>query len=83
MNCVDHLLLKNGFNYFVILSCDQFYGGSISEGSELQIEVAEFFWRNVQVLPTHIDFVNLYGMELLRYWADICGLPLYSSSMEA
>lgn len=30
----------------------QFYGGSISEGSELQIEVAEFVWRNVQVLVT-------------------------------
>ncbi|XP_073224587.1 UTP--glucose-1-phosphate uridylyltransferase 3, chloroplastic isoform X2 [Cicer arietinum] len=27
----------------------KFYGGSISEGSELQIEVAEFFWRNVQL----------------------------------
>ncbi|WJX38488.1 UTP--glucose-1-phosphate uridylyltransferase 3, chloroplastic [Trifolium repens] len=27
----------------------KFYGGSISEGSELQVEVAEFFWRNVQL----------------------------------
>lgn len=27
----------------------QFFGGSISEGSELQVEVAEFLWRNVQV----------------------------------
>ncbi|XP_028792758.1 UTP--glucose-1-phosphate uridylyltransferase 3, chloroplastic [Neltuma alba] len=27
----------------------KFYGGSISEGSELQIEVAEFLWRNVQL----------------------------------
>ncbi|CAD5164393.1 UTP--glucose-1-phosphate uridylyltransferase 3, chloroplastic [Musa acuminata AAA Group] len=27
----------------------KFYGGSISEGSELQIEVAEFVWRNVQL----------------------------------
>lgn len=27
----------------------KFYGGSISKGSELQIEVAELFWRNVQV----------------------------------
>lgn len=27
----------------------KFNGGSISEGSELQIEVAEFFWRNVQL----------------------------------
>ncbi|CAA6654719.1 unnamed protein product [Spirodela intermedia] len=27
----------------------KFYGGSISEGSELQIEVAEFLWRDVQL----------------------------------
>ncbi|WOK95503.1 UTP--glucose-1-phosphate uridylyltransferase 3, chloroplastic [Canna indica] len=27
----------------------KFCGGSISEGSELQIEVAEFLWRNVQL----------------------------------
>ncbi|KAL6977499.1 UTP--glucose-1-phosphate uridylyltransferase 3, chloroplastic [Sarracenia purpurea var. burkii] len=27
----------------------KFRGGSISEGSELQIEVAEFFWRDVQL----------------------------------
>ncbi|CAL5203037.1 unnamed protein product [Lathyrus oleraceus] len=27
----------------------KFYGGSISVGSELQIEVAEFFWSNVQL----------------------------------
>ncbi|KAK0592486.1 hypothetical protein LWI29_020045 [Acer saccharum] len=27
----------------------KFNGGSISEGSELQIEVAEFLWRNVQL----------------------------------
>ncbi|KAF7816504.1 UTP--glucose-1-phosphate uridylyltransferase 3, chloroplastic [Senna tora] len=27
----------------------KFYGGSISKGSELQIEVAEFLWRNVQL----------------------------------
>lgn len=27
----------------------KFHGGSISEGSELQIEVAEFLWRNVQL----------------------------------
>lgn len=28
----------------------QFWGGSIAKGSELQIEVAEFLWRYVQVL---------------------------------
>ncbi|KAG2723949.1 hypothetical protein I3760_02G194800 [Carya illinoinensis] len=27
----------------------KFHGGSISKGSELQIEVAEFLWRNVQL----------------------------------
>lgn len=27
----------------------KFFGGSISEGSELQVEVAEFSWRNVQL----------------------------------
>ncbi|CAK8566459.1 unnamed protein product [Lathyrus sativus] len=27
----------------------KFYGGSVSVGSELQIEVAEFFWSNVQL----------------------------------
>ncbi|KAJ9539820.1 hypothetical protein OSB04_026326 [Centaurea solstitialis] len=27
----------------------KFHGGSISEGSELQIEVSEFLWRNVQL----------------------------------
>lgn len=27
----------------------QFHGGLISEGSELQIEVAEILWKNVQV----------------------------------
>ncbi|EXC04704.1 UDP-sugar pyrophospharylase [Morus notabilis] len=27
----------------------KFYGGSISKGSELQVEVAEFLWRNIQL----------------------------------
>ncbi|KAF5201789.1 Utp--glucose-1-phosphate uridylyltransferase 3 protein [Thalictrum thalictroides] len=27
----------------------KFYGGSISKGSELQLEVAELFWRNVEL----------------------------------
>ncbi|XP_077215330.1 UDP-glucose pyrophosphorylase 3 [Tasmannia lanceolata] len=31
------------------VSRQKFYRGSISEGSELQIDVAEFFWRNVQL----------------------------------
>lgn len=40
----------------------QFVGGSIARGSELQIEVAEFLWRNVQVnyiLVRHITLVSL------------------------
>ncbi|XP_034705188.1 UTP--glucose-1-phosphate uridylyltransferase 3, chloroplastic isoform X5 [Vitis riparia] len=31
------------------VSRQKFYGGSISMGSELQVEVAEFLWRNVQL----------------------------------
>ncbi|XXG85906.1 hypothetical protein AAC387_Pa11g0905 [Persea americana] len=31
------------------VSRQKFWGGSISEGSELQIEVAEFLWRDVQL----------------------------------
>lgn len=31
------------------VSRQKFYGGSISKGSELQIEVAEFLWRDVQL----------------------------------
>lgn len=41
--------------HIVIFSCDQFHGGSISEGSELQLEVAEFFWRDVQVFTSLIN----------------------------
>lgn len=37
-------------NFDYAFSIFQFYGGSISEGSELQIEVAEFMWRNVEVV---------------------------------
>ncbi|KAI8003698.1 hypothetical protein LOK49_LG08G00702 [Camellia lanceoleosa] len=40
-------------NAYDLLSRDikipKFHGGSISKGSELQIEVAEFSWRNVQL----------------------------------
>lgn len=32
-----------------LLVC-QFQGGSIAKGSELQIEVAEFLWKNVEVM---------------------------------
>lgn len=31
------------------VSRQKFYGGSISMGSELQLEIAEFLWRNVQL----------------------------------
>jgi len=30
-------------------SSTQFIGGSVSKGSELQIEVAEFLWKDVEV----------------------------------
>jgi hypothetical protein len=35
----------------------QFVGGSISKGSELQIEVAEFVWKDVEVTIKTYDFV--------------------------
>ncbi|KNA24035.1 hypothetical protein SOVF_019800 [Spinacia oleracea] len=51
--------IKSGPPYLIFLhpalgplwevSRQKFHGGSISKGSELQIEVAEFFWRNVQL----------------------------------
>ena len=31
--------------------CLQIRGGSIAEGSELQLEIAEFSWRDVKVAP--------------------------------
>jgi UTP---glucose-1-phosphate uridylyltransferase len=31
------------------MSDTQFLGGSVSKGSELQIEVAEFLWKDVEV----------------------------------
>jgi hypothetical protein len=34
----------------------QFVGGSISKGSELQIEVAEFAWKDVEVTIKTVDF---------------------------
>ncbi|CAL5354937.1 unnamed protein product [Camellia sinensis] len=55
----------------------KFHGGSISKGSELQIEVAEFSWRNVQLHGSLIVVAeNILGStrmdengELkLRYW---------------
>ncbi|KAL2903158.1 UTP--glucose-1-phosphate uridylyltransferase 3 chloroplastic [Bienertia sinuspersici] len=51
--------VKSGPPYLIFLhpalgplwevSRQKFYGGSIAKGSELQIEVAEFFWRDVQL----------------------------------
>ncbi|KAI8003695.1 hypothetical protein LOK49_LG08G00701, partial [Camellia lanceoleosa] len=55
----------------------KFHGGSISKGSELQIEVAEFSWRNVQLHGSlKVVAENILGStrmdengELkLRYW---------------
>ncbi|KAH1152880.1 hypothetical protein GLYMA_18G025500v4 [Glycine max] len=59
----------------------KFYGGSISEGSELQIEVAEFFWRNVQLNGSLIIIsenvmgsmkINENGESILHY-GQRCG----------
>ncbi|KAI7994846.1 hypothetical protein LOK49_LG11G00886 [Camellia lanceoleosa] len=55
----------------------KFHGGSISKGSDLQIEVSEFSWRNVQLHGSLIVVAeNILGStrmdengELkLRYW---------------
>lgn len=54
----------------------KFYGGSISKGSELEIEVAEFFWKEVQldgsliILADHAmgsNEVDENGETILRY----------------
>ncbi|WVZ07802.1 hypothetical protein V8G54_021148 [Vigna mungo] len=59
----------------------KFYGGSVSEGSELQIEVAEFFWRNVQLNGSLIIIaenvmgsmkINESGEPILHY-GQRCG----------
>ncbi|KAE9587726.1 putative UTP--glucose-1-phosphate uridylyltransferase [Lupinus albus] len=59
----------------------KFYGGSISEGSELQVEVSEFLWRNVQlngslVIKTENVLgsmkINESGESILRY-GQRCG----------
>ncbi|XP_027337973.1 UTP--glucose-1-phosphate uridylyltransferase 3, chloroplastic [Abrus precatorius] len=59
----------------------KFYGGSISKGSELQIEVAEFSWRNVQLNGSLIIIaenvmgsmkVNESGESVLHY-GERCG----------
>ncbi|GMH04189.1 hypothetical protein Nepgr_006028 [Nepenthes gracilis] len=54
----------------------KFYGGSISKGSELQIEVAEFFWRDVQLDGSMVILaenvmgsvrINDHGEPILQY----------------
>lgn len=40
------LIIPASHSSFVV---PQFHGGLISKGSELQIEVAEILWKNVQV----------------------------------
>ncbi|KAK1284441.1 hypothetical protein QJS10_CPB21g01343 [Acorus calamus] len=58
----------------------KFHGGSISKGSELQIEVAEFFWSNVQlegsllIIAENImgSFVNKGSEPVLQY-GNRCG----------
>ncbi|PKA60276.1 hypothetical protein AXF42_Ash008335 [Apostasia shenzhenica] len=59
----------------------QFFGGSISDGSELQIEVAEFYWRDVQLNGSLIVIAenimgstqtNELGEQILHY-GQRCG----------
>ncbi|PQQ16998.1 UTP--glucose-1-phosphate uridylyltransferase 3 chloroplastic [Prunus yedoensis var. nudiflora] len=59
----------------------KFYEGSISKGSELQVEVAEFLWRNVQLDGSLIiEADNVMGStktdqngELLLQYGHRCG----------
>ncbi|PIA32431.1 hypothetical protein AQUCO_04500200v1 [Aquilegia coerulea] len=45
----------------------KFYGGSISKGSELQLEVAELFWRNVELKGSMIVLAkNIMGSTRLN-----------------
>ena len=81
MTSVGHLKETNLIYCIMIYYFDQFYGGSISEGSELQIEVAEFLWRNVQVFTPKISYGNFFDLALPKGWADICFF--YFSLMEA
>lgn len=46
--CEDQISEAKCDHYFLLNL--QFHGGSISKGSELQVEVAEFLWRDVQVM---------------------------------
>ncbi|MED6186045.1 UTP--glucose-1-phosphate uridylyltransferase 3, chloroplastic [Stylosanthes scabra] len=59
----------------------KFYGGSIAKGSELQIELAEFFWKNVQLNGSLIAIaenamgsmkINENGESILHY-GQRCG----------
>ena len=57
---VVHLKEANSIHRVILYYYDQFHGGSISEGSELQIEVAEFLWRNVQVFTPKINYIFFF-----------------------
>ncbi|KAG0451543.1 hypothetical protein HPP92_026181, partial [Vanilla planifolia] len=59
----------------------KFFGGAISEGSELQIEVTEFYWRDVQLDGSLIivaenalgsTTINSHGEQILHY-GQRCG----------
>ncbi|XP_020583179.1 UTP--glucose-1-phosphate uridylyltransferase 3, chloroplastic isoform X2 [Phalaenopsis equestris] len=58
----------------------KFFGGSISEGSELQVEVAEFLWRDVQLNGSFLIIAeNVMGSirnehgELILHYGHRCG----------
>ncbi|KAI7995418.1 hypothetical protein LOK49_LG11G00864 [Camellia lanceoleosa] len=67
--------VDSGRPYLIFLHL--FHGGSISKGSDLQIEVAEFSWRNVQLHGSLIVVaenilgstrMDENGVLKLRYW---------------
>ncbi|KAK8935992.1 hypothetical protein KSP39_PZI013829 [Platanthera zijinensis] len=58
------------------VTTQKFFGGSISKGSELQVEVAEFLWRDVQLNGSLIIVaenimgstrINVHGEPILHY----------------
>lgn len=50
----------------------QFIGGSVSKGSELQIEVAEFLWEDVEVTIKNNNFACAFHVCSLYQTKFIC-----------
>jgi hypothetical protein len=47
------IFLHPALGPFWDITRQKFVGGSVSQGSELQIEVAEFLWQDVEVSSNH------------------------------